>query len=97
MTRQNTGKTVINDELYNKTKNEKMKNSNSNNEEKLDKIYKDDFDPYSIESNINFKGLEHCEVNVLFERLMETSNKLLRKGGYMVCLYPYEIAEDEME
>lgn len=98
MTRENTGKTIVKnkDEMINEDESNEVLNSlkdvNLNKNNLTD--FKDNYDPYEC-NEVCFKGLKHCDVNVLFEKLLDVGSKLLKTNGYLVCLYPFKLEVEE--
>jgi tRNA G10 N-methylase Trm11 len=103
MARENTGKTIINEDINDKF--EKVDAKNKENNIKDDKnigdknfetdYYKKDYNPFD-QNEITFKVLKHCEIHLIFDRLLENGTELLSKGGRIVCLYPLELQDDEI-
>lgn len=54
-----------------------------------------EFNPYV--QDISFKPLKHCDVDSIFDRLLNTSNDILSLNGLVVCLFPYEVKDEDKE
>jgi tRNA G10 N-methylase Trm11 len=100
MTRENTGKTIVKPNKENTVSTDSSVDTlnefielDINNKEKKD--FKDNYDPYEC-NEVCFKGLKHCDVNVLFERLLDVGANLLKLEGLLVCLYPFKLETEEL-
>lgn len=54
-----------------------------------------EFNPYI--QDISFMPLKHCDIESIFDRLLNTSNEILSLNGLVVCLFPIELKDEEKE
>lgn len=91
---------MINNSENNLKENEEVQIDDDSNEE-LDEeeFIKEITDKVYIDDDVKFKysPLKHCPLDQIFANLMEISNKCIKKGGYMVCLYPVNKKKEEAE
>lgn len=93
MTRQNTGQVEYRNNINeDNIKCNLIENTNNSNN---CKFYDKEFEQLNSEF-VSFSPLIKCEVNQLYLKLLETSYKLLKSKGKLVCLYPI-IREDNIE
>ena len=89
-----------NKEEKNNLNNDKDNNSDENNseheviDEELDKEISEKV--YIDDEKYKFSPLKHHSVEQIFLDLMDISNKCIKKGGFMVCLYPVYKKKEEL-
>jgi tRNA G10 N-methylase Trm11 len=49
------------------------------------------------EKSFKWAPLKHCPLDQIFKNLMEISERCVKKGGYIVCLYPFTKKKEESE
>ncbi len=88
---------VIKQQGINENEESDIEEENEINEEDFikdvnEKIYID-----SHEQSFKWAPLKHCPLDQIFKNLMQISDRCVKKGGYMVCLYPFNKKKDESE
>lgn len=67
------------------------------NEDEFIKNVNDNTHGENKENSSKWAQLKHCPLDQIFKNLMEISNRCIKKGGYMVCLYPVNKKKEEAE
>jgi len=49
------------------------------------------------ENSFKWAPLKHCPLDQIFKNLMEISDRCVKKGGYMVCWFPFNKKKEEFE
>ena len=88
-----------------KKKNDGEKNNENEESSEEEEINEEEFikdiddQVYLKDENVNYKysPLKHCPVDQLFKSLIEISVKSIKKGGHMVCLFPYVKKKENFE
>jgi len=83
--------------------NNKEMNENEESEDEIEEMNEEEFlrdineKVYNEKENFKWAPLKHCPLDQIFKNLMEISNRCIKKGGYMVCLYPVTKKKEEYE
>lgn len=87
----------INKEINENEENEDEEENEINEEEFIKEVNEKTYKDGDKEASFKWAPLKHCPLDQIFKNLMEISDCCVKKGGYMVCLYPVTRKKDEYE